>query len=180
MNSNPLWQSNLTANFGDLKLNSKPPTGLIREKAKPLLLKSDGKQRPHPPTSPKKAQQNGENQLNKPTPPSIPRSKNTFQRKFYKTEEVLYEDRVCGDGESCKDDYYEKDIVLERQPGDGCFSDIAEEDEDDVDDSDNDCTVEGEDNFEDEYFECDEMVDGEELSKCNSLKFHISILCQRL
>lgn len=169
MNSNPAWQSNLAASFGELRVTRKPPTGLIREKAKPLLLKTETRQKPvpHPPTSPKKSPQNGDNiPLNIPTPPSVPKTKSTFQRKFYKTEEVLSEDRICGDGESCKDDeYVEKDVIPERQPGDGCFSDIAEEDEDEIDESDNEDDVEGDNNFEDEYYECDEIADEEELGE---------------
>ncbi|KAK3748193.1 hypothetical protein QZH41_012997 [Actinostola sp. cb2023] len=174
MNSNPFWQSNLAARFGELRVNSKPPTGLVREKAKPLLLvktdadtlgRSDTKPKPipHPPQTPKTISPDNCSPAKKPTPPSTPKCGTTFQRKFYKSEELLYdEDRVCGDGESCKDDeYIDKDVILERQPGDGCFSDIAEEDEDD--ESDDDAAVEGEDNLEDGCYECNEMGDEEQL-----------------
>lgn len=170
MTSNPSWQSGLTASFGELRVTNKPPTGLLREKAKPLLLKNENRQKSV--TLPKKTTPNGENiPCNVPTPPSAPKTKTTFQRKFYKTEELIYEDRICGDGESSKDDeYLEKDQFIERQPGDGCFSDIAEEDEDDVDESGNEDADEGENDIEDDFYECDEIVDEEELGEYDNVQ----------
>lgn len=149
MNNKPNWESSLIAKFGELKVNSKPPTGLLREKTKPLLLKPETEPvnglvkpafTPHPPQGPKKATSVPSSPVHspvkKPTPPSTSKTKGTFRRKYSKSEEIWYEDRVSGDGEASKEDdiYIEKDIILERQPGDGCFSDIAEEDEEDDDD----------------------------------------------
>ncbi|XP_031549397.1 tubulin polyglutamylase TTLL4-like isoform X2 [Actinia tenebrosa] len=174
MNNKPNWESSLIAKFGELKVNSKPPTGLLREKAKPLLLKPESETVnglikpnfvPHPPQGPKKATSVPSppvcSPVKKPTPPSTAKTKGTFRRKYSKSEEIWYEDRVSGDGEASKDDdiYSEKDSILERQPGDGCFSDIAEEDEEDDDECMNDDDEVGDE--EDIDYDCDGLEEEE-------------------
>ena len=84
-------------------------------------------------------------------------------RKFYdvKKEGLVDEGRVSGDGESCTEcnesglPYCER----ERVPGDGCFSDIAEEDEEGEVDDDNFVAEEDEgiEDLDDDFYECDEL-----------------------
>lgn len=107
----------------------------------------------------------------KPVPPTEPREKKSMVRKFYdvkKQENIVDEGRVSGDGESLEnEDFYEKSRCpsWERMPGDGCISDIAEEDEDaeeedvDMEENDNDDeSIEG--NFDNDFYECDELDEG--------------------
>jgi hypothetical protein len=182
MNAKPHWKSGLAAKFGELRVNSKPPTGLLREKARPLLLKSESDPLnglvkpsfvPHPPQAPKKTASVPSSPvrsqvIKNPTPPSTPKNRNISKRKLFKSEDLWDEDRVCGDGEACKADdiYSEKDIILERQPGDGCFSDIAEEDEECDEECVNDDDEVDEDNIEYECGDLDEEELGIKLYYC--------------
>ena len=95
-------------------------------------------------------------------------------RKFYdihKQDGIIYEGRVSGDGESLdNEEFFEKSRCpsWERMPGDGCISDIAEEDEDAEEDKncgeeeiDEDEDGFDEENFDDDFDNCDESDEGE-------------------
>ena len=163
---------------------------LSREKAPPPVLKTNsiGPQKsfkflPHPPQNQRtpgtRVQVNGRSESKnvKPVPPSEPRAKKSTVRKFYdvrKQDSFIDEGRISGDGESLENEEYQEKSRCpswERMPGDGCISDIAEEDEgaeeeegddmdkidddDDNDDDDNNDFNEG--NIDDEdFYECDE------------------------
>ncbi|XP_032234544.2 tubulin monoglutamylase TTLL4 isoform X2 [Nematostella vectensis] len=176
MPSNSSINPSLVAKFGNLSVDSKPPTGLSREKAKPLLLKSNSSPItsvaskpslvPHPPQMRKPV--SVPSSPKKPTPPSTPKGKTNFTRKFVRSEEqTTCEYRMCGDGEANADheEFAEQAdgsyVGWERQPGDGCFSDITEEGDSDLDDYGNEDIEEDEalDNLEGEYFDCDEMAE---------------------
>lgn len=133
---------------------------------------------PHPPQNQRPSGLQGnaraEGKNIKPVPPAEPRAKKSTVRKFYdvkKQDSFIDEGRISGDGESLEnEEYYEKSRCpsWERMPGDGCISDIAEEDEDaeeeddDVeendDDNDNNDFIEG--NLDDDLYECDELDEG--------------------
>lgn len=153
--------------------NAKPPTGLSRHKSRPFLLKStqaktipiSTKIVPHPPHTKKHTSSPNFHfsSIKKPAPPNTPKSKIMLVRKFYdvKKEGLVDEGRVSGDGESCTEcnegglPYCER----ERVPGDGCFSDIAEEDEEGEVDDDNFVAEEDEgiEDLDDDFYECDEL-----------------------
>ena len=158
--------------------SAKPPSGLSRPKSRPLLLKSTTQAQsipistklvPHPPDSKKTSSTPGSHatgNMRRPTPPSTPKGKTLLVRKFYdvRKEDLLDEDRVCGDGEDSAE-HSEAGVPTwekERLPGDGCFSDIAEEGEDAEGESDDGHfgpeEDEGIENLgDDDYFECDEL-----------------------
>ena len=132
---------------------------------------------PHPPQNRKSVgfqnSRRTDDQNIKPAPPTEPRGKNYMVRKFYdvrKKDSVVDESRVSGDGESLEnEEFYEKLRCpsWERMPGDGCISDIAEEDEDaeeedgDMDENDDDDDEESvEDNYDNDFYECDDLDEG--------------------
>ena len=106
----------------------------------------------------------------------MPQAKKSTLRKFYdvkKQDSFIDEGRISGDGESLENEEYQEKSRCpswERMPGDGCISDIAEEDEDaeeeeeddvdenDDDDEDNNDLNEG--NNDDDFYECDELDEG--------------------
>lgn len=114
---------------------------------------------PHPPQRCRPVVGNSTLRINRkgvrPVPPSQPKSRKGQVCKFYdvkKQDRIIDEGRVSGDGESLvNEEDFEKSRCpsWERMPGDGCISDIAEEDED------NDNEGESNDN-------CDEEVIDEE------------------
>lgn len=154
---------------------------LSRAKATPPVLKSQPispqksfKFMPHPPQNRKSVgfqnSRRTDDQNIKLAPPTEPRGKNYMVRKFYdvrKKDSNVDESRVSGDGESLEnEEFYEKSRCpsWERMPGDGCISDIAEEDEDaeeedddmeENDDDDDDESVE--DNYDNDFYECDDL-----------------------
>ena len=161
---------------------------LSREKAPPPVLKTNSiapqksfKFLPHPPqnqrTSGSQVHGNArtESKNVKPVPPSEPRSKKSVVRKFYdvkKQDSFVDEGRISGDGESLENEEYQEKSRCpswERIPGDGCISDIAEEDEgveeeedDDMDkiDDDDDNNDFNEGNIDEDIYECDELDEG--------------------
>ena len=132
MAARDLHERGLVSGFDKLNIATKPPSGFVAhgKPSSPNVKPLQPRQLiPHPPAK------------KKPTPPTSP-PKSTYFRKFYacKTDES-YEQRISGDGEAFNDDDESsgsKYPSFERLPPDGCFSDIAEEDEDadDIDDND--------------------------------------------
>lgn len=155
------YDKQLTARFEKLNVAAKPPSGLAsngKPTAKALQPLYPRQLVPRPPLAKKK-----------PNPPTCPKKPtSTYFRKFYalKTEEHS-EQRISGDGEAVVDDEVENSgdnsetPSFERLPPDGCFSDIAEEEDysdgkvDDFDDGEDDILKEFENNFYDD--EMDEM-----------------------
>ena len=160
---------------------------LSRAKAPPPVLKTNSiapqksfKFLPHPPqnqrTSGLQSQGNSraEGKNVKPVPPAAPRAKKSIVRKFYdvkKQDSFIDEGRISGDGESLDNEEYQEKSRCpswERMPGDGCISDIAEEDEDaeeeeddmDENDDDEDNNDVNEGNIDDDFYECDELDEG--------------------
>ena len=162
---------------------------LSRAKAPPPVLKTNSiaprksfKFLPHPPqnqrTSGLQSQGNSrpDGKNIKPAPPAMPQAKKSTLRKFYdvkKQDSFIDEGRISGDGESLENEEYQEKSRCpswERMPGDGCISDIAEEDEDaeeeedDVDESDDDDDEDNNDlnegNNDDDFYECDELDEG--------------------
>ena len=167
---------------------SNQSSGLYRAKATPPVLKthSIAPQKslqfvPHPPQNHRpvgfQSTTRAERKGIKPVPPSEPKAKKTAVRKFYdvkKQDSITDEGRVSGDGESLEnEEYYEKSRCpsWERVPGDGCFSDIAEEDEDaeeencDLEENDKDDDEDEfvEDNFDDDLYDCEELDEGKDI-----------------
>lgn len=180
-------EKTLSGRLSGMQITANQSSGLYRAKATPPVLKSHPippqkslKFIPHPPQNrrPAGTQHTARAERNgfKPGPPTEPKVKKSAVKKFYdvkKQDNVINEGRVSGDGESLEnEEYYEKSRCpsWERMPGDGCISDIAEEDEDaeeencDLEENDNDddddC-VEG--NFEDDYYDCGELDEGKGL-----------------
>lgn len=187
MNSRAQLEKALSSRLSGVQITNQL-SGLSRAKAPPPVLKSHSiapqksfKFIPHPPPNHRPVglqSSTGATGKNiKPTPPGEPRAKRSTVRKFYdvkKQDSFIDEGRISGDGESLEnEEYHEKSRCpsWERMPGDGCISDIAEEDEDaeeenddmeednDADDGDgNDEFIEG--NFGNDFYECDELDEG--------------------
>ncbi|KAK2570041.1 Tubulin monoglutamylase TTLL4 [Acropora cervicornis] len=146
MNSKTPFEKSLSSKLSNLQI-SKQSSGLSRAKATPLVLKAhlsssqkDLKFVPHPPQRCRPVVGNSTSRINRkgirPVPPSQPKSRKGQVCKFYavkKQDGIIDEGRVSGDGESLvNEEDFEKSRCpsWERMPGDGCISDIAEEDED--------------------------------------------------
>ena len=183
MNSRSHLEKTLSAKLSGMQITHES-SGLSRAKATPPVLKTHSispqksfKFIPHPPQNHRPVgiqwSSRAEGKGVKPVPPGEPKAKKGAVRKFYdvrKQDSIVDEGRVSGDGESLEnEEYYEKSRCpsWERMPGDGCISDIAEEDEDaedencDLEENDNDDDeefVEG--NVDDEYDDCDELDEG--------------------
>jgi len=183
MNSRSHLEKTLSAKLSGMQITHQS-SGLSRAKATPPVLKTHSispqksfKFIPHPPQNHRpvgiQRSSRAEGKGVKPVPPSEPKAKKGAVRKFCdvrKQDSIVDEGRVSGDGESLEnEEYYEKSRCpsWERMPGDGCISDIAEEDEDaedencDLEENDNDDDeefVEG--NVDDEYDDCDELDEG--------------------
>lgn len=186
MNSKAQLEKALSTRLNGVQITNQLTTQLSRAKAPAPVLKSHGiapqktfRFIPHPPPNHRpgglqsNAKATGKNI--KPTPPAVPRTKRSTVRKFYdvkKQDSFIDEGRISGDGESLdNEEYHEKSSCpsWERMPGDGCISDIAEEDEDaeeenddveedDADSVDNDEFMEG--NLDNDLYECDELDEG--------------------
>lgn len=171
---------------------------LSRAKAPPPVLKTNSiaprksfKFLPHPPQNQRTSgiQSQGNSRPDgkniKPAPPAMPRAKKSTLRKFYdvkKQDSFIDEGRISGDGESLENEEYQEKSRCpswERMPGDGCISDIAEEDEDaeeeeedDVDENDDDDDEDNNDlnegNNDDDFYECDELDEGKVFFFCFS------------
>ena len=164
---------------------------LSRAKAPPPVLKTNSlapqksfKFLPHPPQNQRTSGLQGagnkrtEGKNVKPVPPAGPRVQKSTVRKFYdvkKQDSFIDEGRISGDGESLEnEEYHEKSRCpsWERMPGDGCISDIAEEDEDteegdvvdktddDDDDDEDDNNDFNEETLYDDFYECDDLDEG--------------------
>lgn len=153
----------LVARFDKLNIKTKPPTGFTSQGKSSSAAFQAMQPRQFVPRPPART---------KPTPPISPK-KSTYFRKFYavKTEDT-YEQRISGDGEAFVDDDEDNKGInfkipsFERLPPDGCFSDIAEEDEDadkKNNDFDDDEVEDALGDFGDEFCddEMDEMEDDE-------------------
>lgn len=184
MNSRTPFEKSLSSKLSNLQI-SKQSSGLSRAKATPLVLKThlsssqkDLKFVPHPPQRCRPVVGNSTSRINRkgirPVPPSQPKSRKGQVCKFYavkKQDGMIDEGRVSGDGESLvNEEDFEKSRCpsWERMPGDGCISDIAEEDEDsdkeeesnynceeEVIDEENES--ESDENDDDDYDDCDEL-----------------------
>lgn len=104
------------------------------------------------------------------------RVKKLILRKFYdvkKQDSFIDEGRISGDGELLENEEYQEKLrclLWERMLGDGCILDIVEEDEDveeeedDVDENDDDDDEDNNDlnegNYDDDFYECDELDEG--------------------
>ena len=186
MNSRAQLEKALTSRLNGIQITDQL-CRLSRAKAPPPVLKTNSiapqesfKFLPHPPqnqrTSGLQRQGNArtEGRNVKPVPPAEPRAKKSTVRKFYdvkKQDSFIDEGRISGDGESLENEEYQEKSRCpswERMPGDGCISDIAEEDEDaeeeddNIDESDNDDenNDSNEGNLDDEFYECDELDEG--------------------
>lgn len=186
MNSRAQLEKSLSSRLNGVQITDQL-CRLSRAKAPPPVLKTNSiapqksfKFLPHPPqnqrTSGPQAQGNArtEGKSVKPVPPSEPRAKKSTVRKFYdvkKQDSFIDEGRISGDGESLENEEYQEKSRCpswERMPGDGCISDIAEEDEDveeeedDMDkiDDDDDNNDFNEGNIDDDFYECDELDEG--------------------
>lgn len=163
---------------------------LSRAKAPPPVLKTNSlapqksfKFLPHPPQNQRTSGLQGagnkrtEGKNVKPVLPAGPRVQKSTVRKFYdvkKQDSFIDEGRISGDGESLEnEEYHEKSRCpsWERMPGDGCISDIAEEDEDteeddvvdktdDDDDDEDDNNDFNEETLDDDFYECDDLDEG--------------------
>ena len=179
----------LSSRLNRIQINHQP-MGLSRAKVTPPVLQTHTiiparafKFVPHPPKSRKPISVSLNNtrsdNKNKLTSVPHPRKKKTTLKKFYdvkKQMSIAEEGRVRGDGESFEnDEFFEKSSwpSWERMPGDGCVSDIAEDDEEDIEgedvenedgiDGDNDYENDNdfaEGNFDNECYECDELDEG--------------------
>ncbi|XP_068716224.1 tubulin monoglutamylase TTLL4-like [Montipora foliosa] len=179
MTSRTPSEKSLSSRLNHMQI-SKQPSGLCRAKATPPVLKAhfmssqkDPKFVPYPPqkarpVATKSTSLVARNDV-RPVPPTQPKTKKRLVRKFYdihKQDGIIYEGRVSGDGESLdNEEFFEKSRCpsWERMPGDGCISDIAEEDEDAEEDK--NCEEEeidededgfDEENFDDDFDNCDE------------------------
>lgn len=189
MNSRAQLEKSLSSRLNGVQITDQL-CRLSRAKAPPPVLKTNSiapqksfKFLPHPPqnqrTSGPQAQGNArtEGKSVKPVPPSEPRAKKSTVRKFYdvkKQDSFIDEGRISGDGESLENEEYQEKSRCpswERMPGDGCISDIAEEDEDveeeeeeddmdKIDDDDDDNNDFNEGNIDDDFYECDELDEG--------------------
>lgn len=174
----------MSSRLSGLQISSNQSSGLYRAKATPPVLKthSGTSQKatrfiPHPPHKPVGIQRTPTRMEGKgvkpPLPPSEPKSRKTAVRKFYdvkKQENIVDEGRVSGDGESLEnEEYFEKSRCpsWERMPGDGCISDIAEEDEEaeeensDLEENDSENDVDAECNDDDDFYDCEELDEGQ-------------------
>lgn len=189
MNSRAQLEKSLSSRLNGVQITDQL-CRLSRAKAPPPVLKTNSiapqksfKFLPHPPqnqrTSGPQAQGNARTECKsvKPVPPSEPRAKKSTVRKFYdvkKQDSFIDEGRISGDGESLENEEYQEKSRCpswERMPGDGCISDIAEEDEDveeeeeeddmdKIDDDDDDNNDFNEGNIDDDFYECDELDEG--------------------
>lgn len=180
MNSRSHLENSLSSRLSGLQI-TKQSSGLCRAKATPPVLKThavspqrDLKFMPNPPQNQRPVAIQGtlraERRGVRPMLPTQPKAKKGAVRKFYdvrKQDGVIDEGRVSGDGESLEnEEYLEKSRCpsLERMPGDGCISDIAEEDEEaeeqdcDGEDDEDDELAEG--NVDDDYYDCEELDEG--------------------
>lgn len=186
MNSRAQLEKALSSRLSGVQITNQL-SGLSRAKAPPPVLKSHSiapqksfKFIPHPPPNHKpvglQSSTGAAGKNVKPTPPVEPRAKKSTVRKFYdvrKQDSLIDEGRISGDGESLENEEYQEKSRCpswERMPGDGCISDIAEEDEDaeeenddveednDADDGDGNELIEG--NFDNDYYEYDELDEG--------------------
>ena len=182
MNSRPHLEKSLSSRLSGMQITNQS-SGLCRAKATPPVLKThsispqkDLKFTPHPPKNRRPAGMQCTSRIERkgigPVPPTAPKAKKAAVRKFYdvkKQDSIIDEGRVSGDGESLEnEECFEKSRCpsWERMPGDGCISDIAEEDEDadeekfDLEENDDDDDEFVEDNFDEDYFDCDELDEG--------------------
>ena len=180
MNSRAQLEKALSSRLSGIQITNQL-SGLSRAKAPPPVLKSHSivpqkslKFIPHPPQKGRpvglQSGTGAEGKSIKPVPPAEPRAKRPSVRKFYdvrKQDGVIDESRICGDGESLEnEEYYEKSRCpsWERIPGDGCISDIAEEDEDAEEENDeaeeNDDDDDEDGNCDNDFYECDELDEG--------------------
>ena len=185
MNSREQLEKALSSKLNGIQITNQL-SRLSRAKATPPVLKTQPIRPqksfrfiPHPPQNRKSVgfqnSRGADSKHIKPVPPTEPHGKKSMVRKFYdvrKLDSIVDESRVSGDGESLdNEEFYEKSRCpsWERMPGDGCISDIAEEDEDveedgdleendDDDDNDNDESVEG--NYDNDFYECDDLDEG--------------------
>ena len=181
---------------------------LSRAKAPPPVLKTNSiapqksfKFLPHPPQNQRASglQSQGNSRAEgknvKPVPPAAPRAKKPTVRKFYdvrKQDSFIDEGRISGDGESLENEEYQEKSRCpswERMPGDGCISDIAEEDEDieedDMDENDDDDDEDNNDFNEgniddDDFYECDELDEGKMFFFCFSFTEFTFYFCGNL
>ncbi|KAJ7318897.1 Tubulin polyglutamylase ttll4 [Desmophyllum pertusum] len=179
MNSRAQLEKALSSRLSGIQITNQL-SGLSRAKAPPPVLKSHSivpqkslKFIPHPPQKGRpvglQSGTGAEGKSIKPVPPAEPRAKRPSVRKFYdvrKQDGVIDESRICGDGESLEnEEYYEKSRCpsWERIPGDGCISDIAEEDEDaeeendEAEENDDDDDDDEDGNCDNDFYECDEL-----------------------
>ena len=184
MNSRSQVEQAMSSRLSGLQISSNQSSGLYRAKATPPVLKTHSgtlqkatKFIPHPPHRPVGIQRTPTRMEGKgvkpPLPPSEPKSRKTAVRKFYdikKQENIIDEGRVSGDGESLEnEEYFEKSRCpsWERMPGDGCISDIAEEDEEaeeensDLEENDSENDVDAECNDDDDFDDCEELDEGQ-------------------
>lgn len=184
MNSRSQVEQAVSSRLSGLQISSTQSSGLYRAKATPPVLKTHSgtsqkatKFIPHPPHRPVGIQRTPARMEGKgvkpPLPPSEPKSRKTAVRKFYdikKQENIIDEGRISGDGESLEnEEYFEKSRCpsWERMPGDGCISDIAEEDEEaeeensDLEENDSENDVDAECNDDDDFDDCEELDEGQ-------------------
>lgn len=186
MNSRAQLEKDLSSRLNRVQITNELHR-LSRAKAPPPVLKTNSlapqksfKFLPHPPQNQRTSGLQGagnkrtEGKNVKPVPPAGPRVQKSTVRKFYavkKQDSFIDEGRISGDGESLEnEEYHEKSRCpsWERMPGDGCISDIAEEDEDDKDDDDIDKTDDdyddnndfNEETHDDDFCECDDLDEG--------------------
>lgn len=184
MNSRSQVEQAMSSRLSGLQISSNQSSRLYRAKATPPVLKTHSgtsqkatKFIPHPPHRPVGIQRTPTRTEGKgvkpPLPPSEPKSRKTAVRKFYdikKQENIIDEGRISGDGESLEnEEYFEKSRCpsWERMPGDGCISDIAEEDEEaeeensDLEENDSENDVDAECNDDDDFDDFEELDEGQ-------------------